>query len=495
MLEEDAEKCYAFAAKGISLLKNENMLPLKKDDDVAVIGLGGSHLIAGYDQERPFGRVCRMISPAEALKQQIPNVKSTVGIDIVGTAIPAEFLYQDAECTRQGLVRAYGILHEDGACPQNFGPGGAGQAFDASGFAPDDDCDADEEQINFGPPVGSANAAAEMPGKVAGELAAVDSTIDFTCGTMDGKINQTYKNGPDGTAFELGEAYTWKGYLKAPETGTYTLAMEAIGGQTAFRIALDGSTYEFVGNTNTREGSHRAWGNVVPIPEGMDIQKKEFHLEAGRVYPISLYGRATLHHKDLQMRIAWITPSEKERNYADALALAASHRKAILFVHANKEAESGMMSFPVTLTSLELPQDQKQLLLDVAAAAKKNGNELCVCVSGGIPVAMGSWENQADSILQLWLPGQEGGRAAADILTGRVNPSGKLAQSLPAFDEDTLVSDSTEHRIRRHDGFGDDKNKLVVEFEEGINFGYRWYDSEGKAPLYPFGHGLREPLI
>ena len=135
------------------------------------------------------------------------------------------------------------------------------------------------------------------------------------------------------------------------------------------------------------------------------------------------------------------------------------------------------------------------MLLDVAAAAKKNGNELCACVSGGIPVAMGSWENQADSILQLWLPGQEGGRAVADILTGRVNPSGKLAQSLPAFDEDTLVSDSTEHRIRRHDGFGDDKNKLVVEFEEGINFGYRWYDSEGKAPLYPFGHGLREPLI
>ena len=42
MLEEDAEKCYAFAAKGISLLKNENMLPLKKDDDVAVIGLGGA---------------------------------------------------------------------------------------------------------------------------------------------------------------------------------------------------------------------------------------------------------------------------------------------------------------------------------------------------------------------------------------------------------------------------------------------------------------------
>lgn len=490
MLEKNAETAYDVTSQGITLLKNEQMLPLKYDDNVAVIGLGGSHLISGYDQERSFGRLCRMVSPADALASQLKELDVAVGIDIVGETIQAEYLYQDKECTKPGLVRTYGIFAEDGACPSNFGPGGAGQAFDASQFALDDDCDESEEQFSFGPPVSSANAAADMPGHTTGTVASVDASINFTCGTIHGKINQTYKNSADGTGFVFGEAYTWKGYLKAPETGVYILSMQTIGGQTAFRIALDGKNYEFVGNTNTREGSHWGWGDFVPTPEGMDIQKKEIYLEGGTAYPILLYGRATLTHKDLQMRAAWITPSRKRENYVRAIELAETHKKVILFVHGNKEAESGMMNFPVTLTSLELPEDQKTLLMDVATAAKRNGNQLCVCVTGGIPVTMGTWVEQADSILQLWLPGQEGGRAIADILTGKKNPSGKLAQSLPAFDWDTPVTDSEEHRIHRHDGYGDDRNRLVADFEEGVYFGYRWYDKEGKKALFPFGHGL-----
>ncbi len=490
MLEEDAQQSYTVAAKGITLLKNEGMLPLREEDDVAVIGLGGTHLISGCEQERAFGRICRMVSPADALKTQLPKVSAFVAMDIVGTAIPGEVLYQDKECTKQGLVRTYGILPEDGACPSIFGPGGAGQAFDATTFAPDDDCDLSEEQFSLGPPVGDANAAAEMEGRITGTLASIDENVNFTCGTIDGKVNQTYKNSYDGTAFENGAAYTWKGYLKAPETGTYTLAMEAIGGQTAFRIALDGENYEFVGNTNTREGSHWAWGNVVPTPEGMDIESRELFLEAGKVYPVILYGRAMLPHKDLQMRAAWITPSQKKKDYADAVEAAGQHKKVLLFVNGNKAAESDMQNFTISLSSLELPEEQKQLLKDVSSAAAAAGNQLCVCVNGSIPVTMGRWADSVDAILQLWLPGQEGGRAVADILTGKVNPSGKLAQSLPARDEDTLVTDSEEHRIRRHDGYADADNKLAVDFEEGIFFGYRWFDEEGKKALFPFGHGL-----
>ena len=490
LLERNAERCYEIAVKGITLLKNEDhMLPLSRDDSVAVIGLGGSHLISGYDQERSFGRLSRMASPVEALREQLPNVKSAVGLDIIGTAIPPEVLYQDASCTAQGLIRTYGILEANGACPPNFGPGGAGQEFHADAiYAADDDCE--EETFSFGPPVGSSNAAAEMPGMETGSLAAVDPQINFTCGTKDGYINKTYQNGADGTAFSNGEAYTWKGYLKAPETGTYTLVLQAIGGQTAFRIALDGQHFEFVGNTNTREGSHWAWGNVVPTPEGMDIQEKEFYLEAGKVYPITLYGRATLPHKDLQMRAAWITPSQKAANWEQAVTLTAQSEKVLVFVHANKEAESGMMSFPVTVQSLELPEDQAALLRAVTNAAKDAGSQVCVCVTGGIPVAMGPWIGEVSAVMQLWLPGQEGGRAVADLLTGKRNPSGKLAQSLPRWNADTPATDTEEHRIQRHDGYGDDQNKLVVDFSEGIHFGYRWFDHENKQPLFPFGHGL-----
>ena len=490
LLDRNAETCYEIAVKGITLLKNQGkMLPLEKTDTVGVIGLGGSHLISGYDQERSFGRLERMESPAEALKKQLGDVRTAVGLDIVGEAIPAEYLYQDEACSAHGLLRTYGILEEDGACPSNFGPGGAGQEFKGGAvFAEDDDCE--EETFSFGPPVGSNNAAADMPGHVTGEKAGVDAKIEFTCGTVCGGINQTYQNAADGTAFRQGAAYTWKGYLKAPETGTYTLSLQAIGGQTAFRIAVDGENYEFVGNTNTREGSHWAWGNVVPTPEGMDIQGKEFELEAGKVYPISLYARATLPHKDLQLRAAWITPSQKKKNLDDAVMLAAQCPKTLIFVHSQKEAESNMMQLPVTVTSLELPADQLALLRAAITAAKTAGNQVCVCVYGGIPVTMGSWIADTDAVMQLWLPGQEGGRAIADLLTGKRNPSGKLAQSLPAFDGDTLVTDTKEHQITRHDGYGDDKNRLVVEFSEGIFFGYRWYDQTGKKPLYPFGYGL-----
>lgn len=490
MLDRHAEDCYEVAVKGMTLLKNQgNMLPLGEKDSVAVIGLGGTHLISGYDQERSFGRICRMTSPADALKQQLPDVESAVGIDIVGTTIPAAYLYQDAACTKGGLVRTYGILEEDGDCPSNFGPGGAGQEFKGGPvFAEDDDCE--EEKFSFGPPVGDANAKADMEGHETGSFAAIDTEINFTCGTVDGHINKTYQNSADGTAFQEGTAYTWKGYLKAPETGTYTLALHAMGGQTAFRIALDGEHFEFVGNTNTREGSHWAWGNVVPTPEGMDIQEKDFYLEAGKVYPVCLYGRATLPHKDLQMRIAWITPSQKQENLSRALKLVEEKSKVLLFVHGNKEAETSMMSFPVTLTSLNLPEDQQNLLNQVVSVAKAHGNQVCVCVSGGIPVTMGAWIDQVDSVLQLWLPGQEGGRAVADSLTGKRNPSGKLAQSLPRRDEDTPVTDSEAHRISRHDGYGDDENRLAVDFSEGIHFGYRWYDETGIQPLFPFGYGL-----
>jgi beta-glucosidase len=103
---------------------------------------------------------------------------------------------------------------------------------------------------------------------------------------------------------------------------------------------------------------------------------------------------------------------------------------------------------------------------------------------------MEHWIDDADGVVEMWLPGQEGGRAVADLLTGKQNFSGKLAQSLPRNDADTLVTDTEEHRIRRHDGYADENNHLVVDFEEGIFFGYRWYDHEGRTPLFPFGYGL-----
>lgn len=98
-------------------------------------------------------------------------------------------------------------------------------------------------------------------------------------------------------------------------------------------------------------------------------------------------------------------------------------------------------------------------------------------------------EAGADAILNIWTPGQEGGKAVAEILTGKVNPAGKMALTIPARDEDTLVSDSQAHKEKRHNSYTKDGKKFI-DFDEGIFFGYRWYEKEGVTPLYAFGHGL-----
>ncbi len=489
LLDKNAETAYEVDIKGITLLKNDSqMLPLQETDTIAAIGLGAVNLVSGYDQERSFGRINRMISPADALGQQLPNVTSAVAIDVVGSAIPQDALYQDAACTKPGLIRSYGISEADGECPPNFGPGGAGQEFNGVPVFAEDDADDDHYEVDMAVSICTPNAAADMPGQETGTRVCVDDRIEFLCKSENPA--DPYHNGPEGTAFGFGDAYTWKGYLRVPESGTYTLAIHAIGGQTAFRIALDGENYEFVGNTNTREGTHWAWGGIVPTKEGMDIQSRLLYLEAEKAYPILVFARGTMPHKDLQVRLAWITPAQKKLNYETALKAAATNKKVLLFVNSKKEAESGMMTFPVTTVSLRLPDEQEQLLADVIRTAKEHGNRVAVCLFNSVPVVMEHWIDDVDAVVEAWLPGQEGGRALADLLTGKRNFTGKLAQSLPRNDDDTLITDTPEHKIRRHDGFTDDGNHLVVEFSEGIFFGYRWYDITGRKPMFPFGYGL-----
>ena len=89
------------------------------------------------------------------------------------------------------------------------------------------------------------------------------------------------------------------------------------------------------------------------------------------------------------------------------------------------------------------------------------------------------WAERSPALVEGWLGGQAGGGAIADVLLGRVNPSGKLAETFPARLEDTPAYLS----------FPDDGTGRVP-FAEGLFTGYRWYDARRIAPLFPFGHGL-----
>jgi beta-glucosidase len=125
--------------------------------------------------------------------------------------------------------------------------------------------------------------------------------------------------------------------------------------------------------------------------------------------------------------------------------------------------------------SLALSGVQDQLVEAVTAA---NPHTVVVVKSGG-PVLM-PWKDQVPSILEAWYPGQEDGNAVAALLFGDVNPSGKLPITFPAADGD--VPAHTPQQYPGVNGTG--------TYSEGLQVGYRWYDSQHSQPLYPFGYGL-----
>lgn len=123
--------------------------------------------------------------------------------------------------------------------------------------------------------------------------------------------------------------------------------------------------------------------------------------------------------------------------------------------------------------TMDIPQNQVELIREIAGVNKNT----VVILLGGAPVTM-PWIDNVKAVLNMYLPGQAGGLAAADILTGRVNPSGKLAETYPRSYEDVISSDT----------YG--INPKQVLYKESIYVGYRYYDKSNKAVLFPFGHGL-----
>lgn len=126
--------------------------------------------------------------------------------------------------------------------------------------------------------------------------------------------------------------------------------------------------------------------------------------------------------------------------------------------------------------SFRLPPGQDDLIRKISAA---NRSAIVVMTSGGA-VDTGRWLDGVPALLQAWYPGQEGGTALAEILFGKVNPSGKLPATFERLWEDNPV----------HDSYYPEPGANEVFYKEGVFVGYRGYQKSGKKPLFPFGHGL-----
>lgn len=191
-------------------------------------------------------------------------------------------------------------------------------------------------------------------------------------------------------------------------------------------------------------------------------------LNAGQSYEINLeYSRDATSHA-AAVRLGHMPPISQNA-IDEAAAAAASADVALIFVGLNGDWEMESHDRP----DLELPGQQAALIERVADA---NPNTAVILQSGS-PVSM-PWVNNVPAILQAWYPGQECGRAIADVLFGDTNPSGKLPQTFPMRLEDnpTYINYPGENG--------------VVRYGEGIFVGYRYYEKKKIQPLFPFGHGL-----
>lgn len=153
----------------------------------------------------------------------------------------------------------------------------------------------------------------------------------------------------------------------------------------------------------------------------------------------------------------------------EAIKLAQKSEIAVIFAGLTENYESEGMD----RTTLELPQNQNKLIKEIC----KINENVVVVLSNGSPVTM-PWKEKVKAIITGYLGGEAGARAMVNCLLGKVNPSGKLAETYPLKLEDTPC-------YKNYPG-----TEVSVEYKEAIFVGYRYYDTNNVEVLYPFGYGL-----
>ncbi|MBP2266329.1 beta-glucosidase [Pseudarthrobacter sp. PvP004] len=154
----------------------------------------------------------------------------------------------------------------------------------------------------------------------------------------------------------------------------------------------------------------------------------------------------------------------------EAVDLARRADVSIVFVGLEEKEESEGFD----RTNLDLPADHVALIQAVAPVS----NRTVVVLSNGGIVTLEPWHDSVDAIVEGWALGQAGGGALADVLTGRVNPSGKLAETIPFRLNDTASFINFPGEAGH------------VRYGEGVLVGYRYHETADVPARYPFGHGL-----
>jgi beta-glucosidase len=141
-----------------------------------------------------------------------------------------------------------------------------------------------------------------------------------------------------------------------------------------------------------------------------------------------------------------------------------------------------------------LKAEEVALIENVSNAFHAQHKKVIVIINAGGVIEVASWRDKVDAVLLTWQPGLEAGNAVADVLSGKVNPSGRLATTFPVkYEDDVTVKNfpGVEFPEKAETGmFGMKAIPAEVTYEEGIYVGYRYYNTFGIKPAYEFGYGL-----
>jgi beta-glucosidase len=248
---------------------------------------------------------------------------------------------------------------------------------------------------------------------------------------------------PAYTSTPSGGSYT--GTLTAPETGTYVLAItNPCGCYTSTYLSLNGK-------------------QIIDDPSTPPVHtySAAVNLTAGQTYTLSISGDSS--------QLLWGTPSFLAPSINAAVSAAKSAKVAVVVVSDDTESEA------TDRPSLDLPSAQNELISAVAAA----NPHTVVVINAGAPVAM-PWLSAVSSVVDSWYPGQTSGTSLASVLFGRTDPGGHLPVTFPAS-----LSQVPAASPAQFPGNGSE-----VLYSEGVDVGYRWYDTKGITPMFPFGYGL-----
>jgi beta-glucosidase len=128
--------------------------------------------------------------------------------------------------------------------------------------------------------------------------------------------------------------------------------------------------------------------------------------------------------------------------------------------------------------SMDVHPEETNLIQTISKAFHAKGKKVVVLLNIGAPIEIASWNKYVDAILLTWQPGLEAGNALADVLSGKINPSGKLPETFPKKYSD----------VPSYGNFPGSNG--TVYYGEGLYVGYRYYDTREIVPMYEFGYGL-----